>query len=230
MTSFFEKTRDVLETIITIPFVALLLIIGLFLPDKANSIVILGTKRSGKSSLWKGLGGIEQVKANTSLEPVSSFVITRKDSSKVTVSATYDIGGEDEFVANYGTMIKEGSFIYYLVDSNEVTNPSRMKRIRSDLVKIDKVVKKKEIEDSFGFKFILTHFFDYTEKNPGSSEYDLYRIFLKGLEKSKGRGVIGTRLSDDDFKKIMMVAEFDEKKAKLLGTDYIDVIKNEIGG
>ena len=228
--NFFKKTLDVLETIIAIPFVPLLLVIGLFMADKANSIVILGTKRSGKSTLWKGLGGIEQVKANTAFEPVNSFVITRKDGSKVSVSETYDVGGEEYFVANYGTMIKEGSFIYYLVDSNEVTSPSKMTRIRSDLVKIDKVVKEKGIEDNFGFKFVLTHFLDYTEKNPGSGEYDLYRLFLNSLEKSKGRGVIGARLSNGDFKRIMMVAELDEKKAKKLGTDYIDIIKNEIGG
>lgn len=230
MASLFRKTLDVLETIIAIPFVPFLLLIGLFLPNEANSIVILGTKRSGKSTLWKGLGGIETVKANTSIEPVKSFDIVRKDGSKVTVSETYDIGGEDELVANYGLIIKEDTFIYYLVDSNEVTVPSKMTRIRSDLVKIDKVVKEKGIEEDFGFKFILTHFYDYTKKNPKSGEYDLYRLFLKGLEKSKGRGVIGSRLTDENFNKIMMVAELDEKKAKKLGKDYIDIIKNEIGG
>ena len=159
MASLFRKTLDVLETIIAIPFVPFLLLIGLFLPNEANSIVILGTKRSGKSTLWKGLGGIETVKANTSIEPVKSFDIVRKDGSKVTVSETYDIGGEDELVANYGLIIKEDTFIYYLVDSNEVTVPSKMTRIRSDLVKIDKVVKEKGIEEDFGFKFILTHIF-----------------------------------------------------------------------
>lgn len=230
MKHFFGKVFEALLITISFPVVLILLFLFGLLPDKANNVVIVGTKRSGKTTLWKDLGGIKTVKPNTSTDRIESFVVTRKNGTKVTVSETYDMGGENEYVASYGSIIdKDDTFIYYLVDSNEVKDPSKMTRIRSDLLKIDKIVKEKGFE-KIGFKFILTHFYDYVEKNPGSSEYDLYRQFSKGLEKSKGRGVIGSRLSDANYNRIMMVAELDEKKAKKLGKDYIDIIKNEIGG
>lgn len=236
MTSFFKKALKVLGIIIEIPLFPLAFLIGIFLPDKATDIIILGPKRSGKSTLWKGLGGIEKVIPSTQYEPINSFDITRPNGSVVKISASADIGGEDEYVGDYyGQLIKEGTFIYYLVDSNDVSIPSKMQRVRSDLVKIDQVVKEKDIKEKIGFKFILTNFYDYTKNNPNSNEYDLYRSFLKGLEKSKGRGVIGSRLKDDKImsndavNRIIMVAELDEEKAKELGKNYIDIIKNEIG-
>ncbi|MCR5325440.1 MAG: hypothetical protein K6E37_01670 [Bacteroidales bacterium] len=230
MASFFRKALDVLETIITIPFFPILFLIGLFLPDKANSIVILGTKYSGKTTLWKELGGIEEVRPNTNWEPVQSFEINRSNGTKVKISETADIGGEDWAVGDYyGRLIKEDTFIYYLVDSNDVSLSSKMQRVRSDLIKIDKIVKEKGIKERIGFKFILTHFYDYTKTHPNSNEYDLYRLFLKALDKSKGRGVIGSKLGNDKISEVMMVAELDEEKAKKLGKDYIGIIRNEIG-
>lgn len=230
MAGFFKKALEFLTEVIAIPFIPFLLLIGLLLPKKAKSIVILGTKRAGKTTLWEGLGGIETIRANTSVEPIQSFEITRSDGTKVTISETYDIGGEDDFVGEYGRIIKDGTFIYYLVDSNEIRSSATMARIRSDLVKFDKVAKEKSIKN-LGFRFILTHYYDYTKNNPGKSEYDLYRAFLKGLEKSKGRGIIGDRLEKaEDYYDIMMVAELDKKKARKIGTNYIDYIKNEIGG
>ena len=161
--TFFEKALKTLDEILQIPFYPFLLLIDLIdllFPDKAKNIIILGTKRSGKSTLWKGLGGIQSVRANTRLEPIRSFVITRKDGSKVTISETYDIGGEEENVKDYSRIIKEEPFIYYLVNSNEVSDPTTMKQVRSNLVKIEKVLKEKGIE-KFGFKYILTCFYDF---------------------------------------------------------------------
>lgn len=203
----------------------------LLLPNKAKSIVIIGPKRSGKTTLWKMLGGKENILANTGVELIPSFEITRQDGTKVKIQETSDIGGEDEMVGDfYAKLIKEGTFIYYLVSSTDVLTPSTMKRVRSDLLKIDTIAKEKKIEESIGLKFILTNFYDYKNNNPESNEYDLYRLFLKGLEASRGRGVVGKKLNDDDIYKIMMVAELDEEKAAKLGTDYINKIKNEIGG
>lgn len=230
MSSFFRNALDVLETIIAIPLIPIILLIDMFLPDKANSIVLLGTKCSGKSTLWKELGGIEEVRANTNWEPVQSFEITRSNGTKVKISETADIGGEDFVVGDYyGRLIKEDTFIYYLVDSNDVSSSSKMQRVRSDLIKINKIINEKGIEENIGFKFILTHFYDYMKNNPNSTEYNLYRLFLKAIEKSKGRGVIGSKLSDEKLSEVMMVAELNEKKAKKLGKDYIDIIRNEIG-
>lgn len=230
MANFFKKALEFIEEVLTIPFIPLLLLIGLLLPNKAKSIVILGPKRSGKSTLWQGLGGVETVRVNTQMEPIQSFEITRSNGTKVKISETYDVGGEDYFVGEYGHLIKDGTFIYYLVDSNTICSSATMARVRSDLVKFDKVAKEKSIKN-LGFKYILTHYYDYTINNPGKSEYELYRVFLNGLENSKGRGIIGDRLvKDEDCYDIMMVAELDKGKARKLGINYIDYLKNEIGG
>ncbi len=231
MGRFWETLEDIGWGILSIPFLPLVLLIGLFLPDDAKNIAILGPKRAGKSTLWLGLGGVKEYRPNTQgIEHISSFTITRADGTPVEISETYDIGGEDEFVSNYGMLLKEETFIYYLVDANKVSSPEYMARVRSDLVKIDKTVKQKQIpEDKIGFKFILTHYYDYTKNNPRNSEDELYRVFLNSLEKSKGRGVIGKRIDEDKYKKIMMVAELEPKYAAELGKNYIDIIKNEIG-
>lgn len=229
MANFFKKALEFIEEVFTIPFIPLLLLIGLLLPNKAKSIVILGPKRSGKSTLWQGLGGVETV-INTQMEPIQSFEITRSNGTKVKISETYDIGGEDYLVGEYGRLIKDGTFIYYLVDSNTICSSATMARIRSDLVKFDKVAKEKSIKN-LGFKFILTHYYDYTINNPEKSEYELYRVFLNGLENSKGRGIIGDRLAKaEDCHDIMMVAELDKGKARKIGINTIDYLKNEIGG
>ncbi|MBR5174801.1 MAG: hypothetical protein IKW89_02595 [Bacteroidales bacterium] len=215
----------------TYPFGSLLyIIIGLLFPSKAKSIAIIGTKWAGKTTLWKGLGGIKEYKPNTQVEPIQSFTITRANGTTVVISHTYDIGGEDDYVCEYEKLIKEDTFIYYLVDANRITLHDYLVRVRSDLVKIDKIVKSKKIpEDKLGFKFIITHYYDYTKSNPFNSEYELYRQFLNGLKGSEGRGVIGKRLTVDNYSKIMMVAELDPQKAAYLKKNYIDIIKNEIG-
>lgn len=225
-----SKFSDILWTIIGIPFAPLFLLIGLFVPDKAKSIIILGTKEAGKTTLWLGLGGIKEYQPNTQVEPIQSFTITRADGTTVVISETYDIGGEDEFVPNYDKLIKEETFIYYLVNSNKITFHDYMTRIRSDLLRINKSVKDKGIpEDKIGIKFLLTHYYDYRQYNPRNSEHELYRQFWNELRKLEGRGAIGKKLTSDDYEKVMMVAELDPHKAGLLGKKYIDIIKNEIG-
>ena len=227
-----SKFTDILLGVLIAPIAPFLLLISCFLPDEAKNIAILGPKRAGKSTLWLGLGGVNEYIPNTpGIEPIKSFSITRADGTTVVISDSYDIGGEDEYVSNYGMLIDKGTFIYYLVDANKVSSPEYMTRVRSDLVRIDKTVKEKKIsDDELGFKFILTNYYDYTKNNPRNSEYELYRVFLNSLKKSEGRGVIGERINENEFEKIMMVAELEPKHAAELGKNYIDIIKNEIGG
>lgn len=202
----------------------------LFSPSKTANLVILGTKGTGKTTLWKGLGGLSVVKSNTTIEPVRSFKFVRTNGTEVKVSSTYDIGGEVDFVAYYGDLIINDCFVYYLVDSTKVRDKDYMVRIRSDIRKLNKVLNDKGIT-KFGIKFLLTHFYKYQLENSKTcSEYDLYREFANGLGKSKGKGLIGERLSEKDYQIIMLAVELNEKKAQKLGKNYVEIIKNEIGG
>lgn len=225
-----SKISDIFWDIISIPFWPLFLLIGLLIPDKAKNIIILGTKEAGKTTLWLGLGGIKEYKPNTLVEPIQSFTITRADGTQVVISETKDIGGEDWNVPNYDELIKEETFIYYLVNSNKITFHDYMVRVRSDLLKINKTMKDKGIpEDTIGFKFLLTHYYDYKQNNPRNNEHELYRQFWNELRKIEGKGAIGKRLTAEKYEEKMMVVELDSRKAAILGKNYIDIIKNEIG-
>ena len=203
---------------------------NIFLPTKSAYIVILGTKRAGKSTLWKGLGGIKEVKANTGFgEPVGTFKFKRANGTTVRILDATDIGGEDDKVPMFGRLLKEGCYIYYLVDSNDVSSPSGMKRVRSDILRLSNDIKNKQIRN-FGIKFLLTHFYEYRQNNPTTGEDELYNQFYQALYKSKGRGAIGEKLDTDEYESLMMIAELDENKAAKLGIDSINKIKNEIGG
>lgn len=229
MSKFSDFLLDI-SLVSLFPLFPIFFLIGLFFPDKAKNIIILGTKEAGKTTLWLGLGGIKEYLPNTHLEPIQSFTITRADGTTVVISETYDVGGEDEFVCNYDKLIKEETFIYYLVNANKITFHDYMTRVRSDLLKINKTAKDKNIpDDKIGVKFLLTHYYDYRHNNPGNSEHELYRQFWNELRKIEGRGAIGKRLTSHDFEKVMMVAELDSPKAAILGKNYIDIIKNEIG-
>lgn len=209
-------------------------------PRKAAKLAVLGPKDSGKSTLWKALGGITEAKPNTLYEPVPSFVMTRVDGTKVRITETHDIGGDDDGMAGlyslYENLIDEGTFIYYMVplieaESKKVSFPKIMTRVRSDLLKISKVVTEKQIK-KFGLKFLLTHLYDFKIQNPACDEQMLCLQFLKEIEKSKRKGPVGEKLSNygKELSDIVMVAELDETKAQILGKNYIEEIKNEIGG
>jgi energy-coupling factor transporter ATP-binding protein EcfA2 len=217
------KWYEILLIIIGVPFWPLFLIISLFVSD-AKSIVILGHKNSGKSTLWEALGGIPEAKPNTPVDKIQSFEITRSDGSVVEVSETMDIGGEDEYVPLYESLIKEGSFIYYLVDANRLEEEDLIRRVRSDLTKINNVVKKKGIsKDSIGIKFLLTHYDSYKISHPESNEHRLFYQFYNKIVTMKNKGLLADRITPEQYEKVMGTVN-------LMDERDINRIKDEIGG
>lgn len=217
------KWYEILAIIICVPFWPIVILLSLFASD-AKSIVILGHKNSGKSTLWEALGGIPEAKPNTSVDKIQSFEITRSDGSVVVISETMDIGGEDEYVPLYESLIKEGSFIYYLVDATRLEEEDLIRRVRSDLTKINNVVKNKGIsKDSLGIKFLLTHYDNYKNSHPESNEHRLYYQFYKSIVTMKNKGLLADKITPEQYEKVMGVVN-------LMDERDINKIKDEIGG
>ncbi len=142
------------------PIITLLLAL---IPNKASSIAILGGKKVGKTTLWHRLGGLENAAPDTSFKTVPEFEVERPNGNIVNIKQQYDIGGEDDYVGEYGRLIKPNTFIFYLVDSTIIDSNEYIKRIRSDLKKIGIVInrlcKDKNLKckpKDFGFKILLT--------------------------------------------------------------------------
>ena len=104
---------------------------------ETKSIVILGHKGAGKTSLWKKLQNepYEQYRATSMAKELKAFQLNL-DGKKVTIKDTFDVGGGNEFVCeHYETVLKkDGTFIYYLIEYCRIEECQ--KDIRAQLQKI----------------------------------------------------------------------------------------------
>lgn len=204
------------------PTLLLKLLKILLSPKKATSIAILGMKGSGKSTLWKGLGGVKDVKINTKYERIPSFTLVRDDGSTVVINETRDIGGEDSYVKYYSELITPNCFVYYVADATKIQEYQYYRRIRSDLRKIDDVLRKKSITpDQFGFKILLSHYDEFMMVEPECSKEELYQVFFDKLATIKSTGYVGGLVRSRNnaiLQAIILTTESD-----------ISLIKNEIG-
>lgn len=164
----------------------LALISSLFTPDKATSIAILGSRGSGKTTLWNQLRG--ELKDNDyhltpGSNPINEFTIEHNGVKK-TIKKTLDFSGDDEMVKRYNELIEEGTFIYYLID---LTRLQEFKReIRSRLQKVSKIAKDKNLGDKAGCRLIGTRYREYN-KLSGKSRDDARQELSKviGLDSVK---------------------------------------------
>ena len=204
------------------PSLLLKLLRLLLSPTKATSIAVLGMKASGKSTLWKGLGGLKVVKKNgTLLDRIPSFTLVRDDGSSVVINETIDIGGEDSYVKYYDELITPNSFVYYLADATKIQEYHYYRRIRSDLRKIDSVLQKKSITpDQFGFKILLSHYDEFKHKTPDCSKEELYRFFFDKMASIKSNGYVSGLVRG---RKTTII-----RAVNLTRKPDISVIKNEI--
>jgi GTPase SAR1 family protein len=139
-------------------------IIGIFITvviianiaEDTKNVVILGPKASGKTTLWNQLRGLKTPNSheNTSKEEIKSFSIKTKTGIERKISTSYDIGGGDQWVADYDKLIKENkTFILFLID---LTNAEGKKsEVRARLLKIFKIIEDKKLEDC-GIKILGT--------------------------------------------------------------------------
>lgn len=131
----------------------------LFKPSKqTKKIAILGIKGAGKTTLWNGLrGNIDVDPVTTHYQKIEEFSIKRgKD--EVKVASTQDIGGGDLYVPSYDELIKDRTFIYFLVDINTVKE--NKDAIRARLYKIFNIINgdnDENVKIGCGIKILVTH-------------------------------------------------------------------------
>lgn len=149
-------------------------------PNEAASIAIFGSKGAGKTTLWEQLkGDFEEANYHPTLgtEEVKQFSIEYNGKKKV-ISESKDFGGDDNLVKDYGEIIKEDTFVYYLIDLTTLENFKQ--ETRSRLQYLSKLIKQKHIEDQVGLRLVATHYNEYLIKNPGKTrseaKYELANI------------------------------------------------------
>ena len=179
-------------------------LISSFLPGDAASIAILGSQGAGKSTLWQQLQGIltdESYHPTLAEENINQFTINY-DGKKKVIEKSKDFSGSHDVVKDYGEIIKEGTFIYYLVDIT--TLEAKKRETRARLKKIGEIIEKKKLKDKVGLRLVATHFKEYIKNNPD-----------KDINNARAElmSVIGLRdLKDVTIEDVVMVAELTDKK------------------
>jgi hypothetical protein len=126
---------------------------------KTRRIVILGLKAAGKTTLWNALRGrLNVIPESTLVENIEKFTI--KDGDRcVEIAATKDIGGgKDQVRHYYDELIKDGTFIYFLVDINSISKnkddiKARLYKMRDVLKGGNGGTKKSDC----GYQILATH-------------------------------------------------------------------------
>lgn len=210
-----------------------------------KKIAIVGMKGSGKSTLWKGLGGKgdKEVSANTSQETIHEFKYKKQDGTIVTIASTKDIGGENDYVCIYDELITEDCLIFYLADTNGIFDdppvPSPQDtplvysgRVRSDLTKIDKCLNNKS-EDKFRIEVLLTHFGSFQKKHPDITEEEVKSLFYKKIQTLKSSGPVGTLIQEKNLPvRVIELTKNPRRRPTTqakIDTKQINLIKEEIG-
>ena len=210
---------------------------------KVNNIVILGMRGAGKTTLWHRLGGLKEVRSNTTINRIPSFTFQLKNGRRVKVvyenekykseepetgkhrgkkkNGGIDIGGEDPYTAEYETLIVPNSFIYYIADATKIHEDDYCRKMRSDFRKIDSVIRDKNIkEKQFGFKVLLSHYDEWEKLHPESEPTELYSSFFDKMNGIIPDGPVRSSLCSKNNHFL--------QEANLLDNNYIERIKEEI--
>lgn len=129
-------------------------------PNKeTKKIVVLGMKGAGKTTLWNSLRGIQGEAKATQIERIREFELTKNNGEVVKICESYDIGGGDEYVAEYyKTLIERDTFVYFVVRLDQINDKEVLRKIKARLDRITKSKKENNIPDNnFGLKFVATH-------------------------------------------------------------------------
>lgn len=176
-------------------------IIGFLSPSDAKRIAIFGSRSSGKTTLWKQLKNefSDSITRSTlDIESLENFEI-EYDGKKKTIISPKDYSGSETFVKDYDRVIEKGTFIYYLVDLNTLSDLKKDTRAR--LLKIAKVIKEKSLKkEDYGFRLVATHYKEYHDKTNKSKE-DARKELINVLELGNMKETIV------DPPKTVMVAE-----------------------
>lgn len=198
----------------------------------AKNIVILGMKGAGKTTLWNRLGGIKEVRSNTRIELIPSFIFQLGNGRRVRVvyenekygekkNGGVDIGGEGSYTAKYEDLIVPKSFVYYIADATKILEYNYYRKIRSDFRKIDSVLNNKRIkEKQFGFKVLLSHYDEWEKLHPESGHIELFDSFFDKTNGMKPDGPVRRHICEKEYGYL--------KAVNLLNDNNIELIKEEM--
>lgn len=150
-----------------------------------KKVVIMGTKGSGKTTLWMQLQGkpFKDDYGQTYSEAVEAFNFTTKSGRTVKVAKTKDYGGGNEFVPYFKELLEDGTFVILLVDLANLTDAAKHQTLAT-LYLIRNTLNNFKSKGS-GIKVIGTNFNkfsgDYKSKEVAKTEL----IKFLGAEKIK---------------------------------------------
>jgi len=188
--------------------------------SKTKHIIILGSKGSGKTTLWNKLQNkILDKEPDPTLEPekINSFKI-HVENRIIKISSTKDVGGGDDWIeSTYDDIINtDGIYIFYLVDLLNLNTKEKKEEIRSRLYKIAGIISHKKLKDC-GCKVLATNYKKYKET---------------GLEEKYGDPVsyVSKVLHLHNMKKLSKALKLNKYITPVELTDdkYIEEIKKQI--
>jgi len=188
--------------------------------QETKTIAILGLKGSGKTTLWKRLRNEECHKGEEYPTQKTEHFKDFKTGNKLILQPC-DIPGDSEVVDEYyRELIKEGTFIYYLIDINSLSDKDTKKKNTSRLLKIAKILKENSEIKNIGFNLIITC---YDEKKNGTKE-EARKQVLSSVNSSSLWGKVMEILKKSKTKNVIEITKIGD----LFDDKFMDEIRNDI--
>ncbi len=145
----------------------------------------MGTKGSGKTTLWMQLQGkpFKDDYGQTYSEAVEAFNFTTKSGRTVKVAKTKDYGGGNEFVPYFKELLGDGTFVILLVDLANLTDAAKHQTLAT-LYLIRNTLNNFKRKGS-GIKVIGTNFNKFSEGYKSKEVAKTELIKFLGAEKIK---------------------------------------------
>lgn len=197
---------------VVIALAAIAIKIGSSPSPETRSIVITGSSGSGKTTLWQQLRNKIPPRdhAYTDAEYIESFYIKIGDRT-VKIEATKDLGGADFYFLDYEKLIKEGTFVYFLVDLTRIEDTKN--EIRARIQKIAQIITDNGYKHC-GIKLLATFYDEYASNN--------------NYSKSQAVAYVKQTLEVRTIKDIKINIDECILAVNLLDKSDIEIIKNEI--
>lgn len=159
------------------------------------SVLILGYKGSGKTTLWRQLQGVisntDEYKTTLMYENIEGFSFEcegklRRILKSKDFSGSDDMLGNPVFECQLSEILQKDTFIYYLIDLNKLNEESE-DDILCRIEKICSIVREKlRIKDPVRIMFVGTHLNQYLSDNPDKNVHDakvnLYNKLSRGIK------------------------------------------------
>jgi len=185
--------------------------------EHPESIVILGMKGAGKSTLWEKLGGPKS-EMNTEVDAINKFKLKLPSSEKIWVEHTQDIGGQTKRLKMYEGLIKPLTKVFFLVDATELEDDEYVQNICKYLATVRFVFDKNSTSEDFDNKIqiVVTHSDEYLEVHPEQSSESISQYCLERIDNDMefDFGRLSPKGKSDIFISVNLLDEYYIKKLK----------------